>query len=57
MWSKSDGLLGFDLHGKTVGVIGTGKIGKVFIEIMKGFGTKIIAYDIFETGKCINEIK
>ena len=32
-----DGLLGFDLHGKTIGVVGTGKIGKVFIEIMKGF--------------------
>lgn len=43
-----DGLLGFDLHGKTVGVVGTGKIGKVFIEIMKGFGTNIIAYDLFK---------
>lgn len=43
-----DGLLGFDLHGKTIGVVGTGKIGKVFIEIMKGFGTNIIAYDLFK---------
>ena len=43
-----DGLLGFDLHGKTVGVVGTGKIGKVFIQIMKGFGTNIIAYDVFK---------
>ena len=40
-----DGLLGFDLHGKTVGVIGAGTIGKVFIQIMKGFGTNVIAYD------------
>lgn len=43
-----DGLLGFDIHGKTVGVIGTGKIGKVFIQIMKGFGTNVIAYDLFK---------
>jgi len=43
-----DGLLGFDLHNKTVGVVGTGKIGKTFIDIMRGFGTKIIAYDIFK---------
>lgn len=42
-----EGLLGFDLHGKTVGVIGTGKIGKVFIQIMKGFGTNVIAYDVY----------
>jgi D-lactate dehydrogenase len=42
-----NGLLGFDMHGKTVGVIGTGKIGKIFIDIMRGFGTKIIAYDPF----------
>lgn len=40
-----NGLTGFDLHEKTVGVIGTGKIGKVFINIMKGFGVNIIAYD------------
>ena len=43
-----DGLLGFDIHGKTVGVIGTGKIGKVFIQIMNGFGAKVIANDIYE---------
>ena len=36
---------GFDLHGKTVGVIGTGKIGQVFINICRGFGMNIIAYD------------
>lgn len=39
------GLTGFDLYGKTVGVIGTGKIGRVFIDICKGFGMKVIAYD------------
>lgn len=41
------GLTGFDLHGKTVGVVGTGKIGKVFINICKGFGMKVLAYDKF----------
>lgn len=51
-----DGLLGFDLHGKTIGVIGTGKIGKVFIQIMKGFGTNIIAYDIFKDEKAAQEL-
>jgi D-lactate dehydrogenase len=40
-----NGLTGFDLHGKTVGVIGTGKIGKIFVDICKGFGMKVIAYD------------
>jgi D-lactate dehydrogenase len=40
-----EGLVGFDLHGKTVGVIGTGKIGKVFIKIMKGFGCQVLAHD------------
>ena len=41
------GLTGFDLHGKTVGVIGTGRIGRVFIDICKGFGMKVLAYDKF----------
>lgn len=40
-----NGLTGFDLHGKTIGVVGTGKIGQVFIDICKGFGMKVIAYD------------
>ncbi len=40
-----DGLLGFDLHGKTVGVIGTGKIGIVFARIMAGIGCNVLAYD------------
>ncbi len=41
------GLTGFDLHGKTVGVIGTGKIGRIFIDICRGFGMNVIAYDRF----------
>lgn len=40
-----EGLTGFDLYDKTVGVIGTGKIGKVFTDIMIGFGCKVLAYD------------
>ncbi|MBQ4075714.1 MAG: 2-hydroxyacid dehydrogenase [Clostridia bacterium] len=39
------GLIGTDLHGKTAGVIGTGKIGQVFINICKGFGMRVLAYD------------
>jgi D-lactate dehydrogenase len=41
------GLLGFDLFGKTAGIIGTGKIGKVLIKILKGFDMDILAYDLF----------
>lgn len=41
------GLTGFDLHGKTVGVIGTGRIGRVFIDICRGFGMRVLAYDKF----------
>ena len=41
------GLTGFDFHGKTVGVIGTGKIGRIFINICLGFGMKVVAYDLF----------
>ena len=47
------GLSGFDLHGKTVGIIGTGKIGRVFADICRGFGMEILAYDKYpnpETG-------
>jgi D-lactate dehydrogenase len=42
-----DGLLGYDLHGKTVGVVGTGRIGTVFAGIMRGFGCQLLAFDPF----------
>ena len=41
-----NGLLGFNLYQKTIGVVGTGKIGKAFVKIAIGFGAKIIAYDL-----------
>lgn len=40
-----DGLMGFDLHGKTVGVVGTGKIGTIFARIMRGFGCTVLGHD------------
>jgi D-lactate dehydrogenase len=43
---RLDELVGFDLHGKTIGVVGTGKIGSAFAKIMCGFGCKLLAYDI-----------
>lgn len=42
------GLIGFDVFGKTVGVIGTGNIGRAFCNIMLGFGCRVLAYDITE---------
>lgn len=42
-----DGLVGFDLHGKTVGIVGTGRIGAVMARIMNGFGCRLLAYDCF----------
>ena len=41
------GLVGFDLHGKTAGIVGTGKIGRVTAEILRGFGMRVLAYDPF----------
>lgn len=41
-----NGLIGFDIHGKTVGVIGTGKIGRAFCHIMKGFGAHVNCFDL-----------
>src|SRR6187455_1169229 len=41
-----NGLLGFNMHGKTAGVIGTGNIGKSFCTIMMGLGCRVLAYDI-----------
>lgn len=41
------GLVGFDLHGKTAGILGTGKIGRIAAGILKGFGMRILAFDLF----------
>ena len=40
-----DGLVGFDMHGKTVGIIGTGKIGEILVRILHGFGCSVLAFD------------
>jgi len=48
-----EGLLGFDLHGSTVGVVGTGKIGQCFAQIMKGFGCHLLAYDVHQNPACL----
>ncbi len=40
-----NGLVGFDLHGKTAGIVGTGKIGRVAAQILRGFGMRVLAYD------------
>ncbi len=50
-----DGLVGFDMHGKTVGLIGTGKIGKIAGEIFKGFGTRVIMWDPYPDQKWADE--
>ncbi|MDX1918519.1 MAG: 2-hydroxyacid dehydrogenase [Candidatus Caenarcaniphilales bacterium] len=42
-----NGLMGFDVHGKTVGVIGTGKIGLIMTKLMAGMGCRVIAYDLY----------
>jgi D-lactate dehydrogenase len=42
-----NGLVGFDLHGKTAGILGTGKIGRITGEILRGFGMRVLAYDLF----------
>jgi D-lactate dehydrogenase len=47
-----EGLIGFDLHGKTVGIVGTGRIGQVVAQIMTGFGCKVLAYDIYQNPQC-----
>lgn len=50
-----NGLLGYNLHGKTIGVVGTGKIGKAFCNIMLGFGSNVIAYDLYEDKSLIEK--
>ena len=41
-----NGLVGFDLHGKTAGILGTGKIGRVAAQILRGFGMRVVAFDV-----------
>lgn len=48
-----DSLIGFDLNGKTIGIVGTGKIGAAFASIMKGFGCKLVGYDIVQNKEFI----
>jgi len=48
-----DGLQGYDIHGKTVGVIGTGRIGAVFTRIMHGFGVTLLGHDLVHNPDCL----
>ena len=47
-----DGLLGFDLHGKTAGVVGTGQIGEVVVRVLRGFGCTVLAFDPQPSAAC-----
>ncbi len=47
------GLMGFDIYGKTVGVVGTGKIGQCFAQIMQGFGSQLLGYDVRQNPTCL----
>lgn len=47
-----EGLLGFDMHGKTVGIVGTGKIGAIVARILEGFGCTLVAYDVVRNPEC-----
>lgn len=49
-----DGLVGFNLHGKTVGVIGMGKIGECFARIMLGFGCNVLTYDLKDSAEFVS---
>lgn len=51
-----NGLMGFDMHDKTIGIIGTGQIGRVLIRILKGFGMTILAYDKFPNQSYTEEL-
>ncbi len=51
-----NGFLGFDLHGKTVGIIGTGKIGQAFARVLQGFGVRILAYDVYPNKNAAAEL-
>ncbi len=49
-----DGLMGFDMHGKTAGVVGTGKIGEVVCKILTGFGCRVLAFDLVKNPLCVS---
>ncbi len=49
-----EGLLGFDLNGSVVGVVGTGKIGTIFAKIIQGFGCQVLAYDCYQNQTCLD---
>ncbi|MEU9334651.1 2-hydroxyacid dehydrogenase [Streptomyces sp. NPDC048290] len=51
---RLDGLMGRDLHGRTVGVLGTGKIGECFARIAHGFGMRLLGWDIAENPACLD---
>ncbi|MDC7701892.1 2-hydroxyacid dehydrogenase [Vogesella indigofera] len=51
-----DGLVGFDLHGKTFGVIGTGRIGEAAIGIARGFGMRVLAHDVAQDRLLANQL-
>src|SRR6201981_204831 len=50
-----NGLVGFDLHGKTAGIFGTGKIGRVAAQVLRGFGMKVLAFDLFPSDEWAKE--
>ena len=50
-----NGLMGFDMHGKTIGIIGTGQIARILIRLLKGFGMRILAYDLYPDMKFAGE--
>ena len=50
-----NGLMGFDMHGTTIGILGTGKIAKILIRMLKGFGMRILAYDLYPDMKFAEE--
>ena len=50
-----EGLLGFDMHGRTVGVIGTGRIGSLVVRILSGMGCQVLAHDLQQNNECVQQ--
>jgi D-lactate dehydrogenase len=51
-----DGLVGFDMHGRTAGIVGTGKIGCCLLSILHGFGCRLLAYDIYQNQDFVDRL-